>query len=207
MITSKLQLPNVTLICLTNQKFAEHKAAIDASCEQINFGAVKLIWDEKCTSIDEWNRKIVYELHQYINTSHALLIHGDGWVANPECWKEDWLQYDFAGSPFPLPIDDFSYRDIYGKVQRVGNSVGLRSKKLLELPAKLGLPWQPFHGFFNEDGWFSVGNRHIFEKEGCIFMPFEEALYFGREHELSENKMIDKTFVFHDFLGRNAMYK
>ncbi len=47
-----LKLPSVTLICLTNKDFEGHKKAIDKSCEGIEFGAVKMIWDEKCTSID-----------------------------------------------------------------------------------------------------------------------------------------------------------
>ena len=59
MTSSKIKLPDVTLICLTNQKFDEHKKAIDKSCQGIDFGAVKLIWDEKCNSIDEWNKKIM----------------------------------------------------------------------------------------------------------------------------------------------------
>lgn len=202
-----LELPQVTLICLTNKDFEGHKKAIDKSCEGINFGAVKLIWDEKCTSIGEWNRKIIYELGDYVDTEYALLIHNNGFVVHPECWKEEWLRYDFAGSPFPLPNDNFSYKDFKGNIQRVGNSVGLRSKKLLDLPKKLNLPWVPFHGFLNEDGWVSVGNRHIFELNGCKFMPFEEALHFGRETELPENKNIKDTFIFHNYLGRNIAYK
>ena len=52
---SKLQLPNVTLICLTNKYFEGHKKAIDKSCEGIEFGGVKMIWDEKITSINKCN--------------------------------------------------------------------------------------------------------------------------------------------------------
>jgi hypothetical protein len=50
-----------------------------------------------------------------------------------------------------LPSDDFSYRDIHGNIVSVGNSVSLRSKRLLELPIQLKLPWEPYHGFYNED--------------------------------------------------------
>src|SRR3990167_5668021 len=69
-----------------------------------------------------------------------------------------------------------SFRDVNGKIQRVGNSVGLRSKKLLDLPKKLNLEWKSFHGYFNEDGAISVNYRHIFEANGCKYMPFEEAI-------------------------------
>jgi hypothetical protein len=192
----KLQLPQITLVALTNKDFEGHKKAIDESCRGIEFGAVKIIWDEKCTSIDEWNRKIVYELGDYVDTPFALLIHADGYVINPELWDDKWLNYDFIGSPFPLPQDDFSYRDINGKIQRVGNSVSLRSKRLLDLPKKIGMEWKPFHGFYNEDGFISVNMRHVFEEHGCRFAPLEVAVYFGKEHEIPENAGL-KTFLFH----------
>jgi hypothetical protein len=191
-----LELPDVTLVALTNKDWDGHQEAFRKSCEKINFGAVKLIWDEKCTSIDIWNRKIVYELGQYVDTSHAILIHADAEIVHPELWDSSWLELDYLGSPFPLPTDDFSYRDINGDIQRVGNSVGLRSKKLMDLPKKLNMPWQEFHGYWNEDGYISVNMRHLFEKAGCKFGTFEQALKFGKEHSLPENEGVD-TFLVH----------
>jgi hypothetical protein len=191
-----LSLPNVTLICLTNKDFEGHKEALDRSCRGIEWGDVKLIWDEKCTSIDIWNRKIVYELGSYVHTSHAMLIHADGYVINPELWNPDWLDYDYIGAPFPLPTDDFSYRDINGVIQRVGNSVSLRSKRLMDLPSRAGMPWVPFHGFYNEDGYISVNMRHEFEAHGCKFAPLEVAVHFSKEHEIPENVGLE-TFAFH----------
>ena len=47
--------------------------------------------------------------------------------------------------------------------------------------------------------------RHIFEKHGCKFAPFEEALLFGREMPLPENKGL-KTFVYHKTIEENACY-
>ena len=35
---------------------------MDKSCEKINFGAAKIIWDEKCNSIEKWNEKMIKEL-------------------------------------------------------------------------------------------------------------------------------------------------
>lgn len=202
-----ISLPQVTLLCLTNKDFEGHKRALDKSSEGIEFGGIKLIWDEKIDSISKWNYEVFYNLGDYIQTDYALLIHSNGYIVHPECWKDEWLQYDFAGSPFPLPKDNYSYRDINGVLQRVGNSVGLRSKKLMQLPKKLGIEWKKFYGWDNEDGAISVNYRHIFEDNGCKFMPFEEALYFGREHELVENQHIEDTFVFHNYLGRNVRYK
>lgn len=189
-----LKLPNVTLICLTNKDFEAHKRAIDKSCESIEFGAVKLIWDEKCNSIDEWSRKIVYDLPKYVDTEFALLIHSDGHVINPELWNPDWLNYDFIGAPWPLPKDDFSYRDEEGTIRRVGNSVSLRSKKLMDRVAQF--PWESFHGFWNEDGFIAVNHVVELEKEGFKFAPLELAVHFSKEHEIPQNVGL-KTFAFH----------
>ncbi len=189
-----LNLPDVTLICLTNRNFEQHQYAIDKSCEKINFGAIKIIWDEKCTSIDEWNRKIIQDLYKYVDTTHALLIHPDGYVINAELWNDEWLKLDYIGSPWPLPTDDYSYRSESGKIQRVGNSVSLRSRKLMELASKR--EWKSYYGNSNEDGFISCHNREWLESQGCKFATFEQALHFGKEHELPENKDL-KTFTFH----------
>ena len=192
----KINLPNVTLICMTNAKLAEHQRALDISSEKIKFGAVKLIHRPDIDTIDKWNKAMVYELGSYVETEFAIVIHHDGYIINPELWNPDWLNYDYIGSPFPLPTDDFSYRDINGVIQRVGNSVGLRSKKLMDLPSKIGMEWKSFHGFYNEDGFISVNMRHVFEEHGCKFAPLDVAVHFGREHDIPENIGL-KTFLFH----------
>lgn len=191
-----LKLPDVTLIALTNQDFEGHKKAIDKSCENIEFGGVKIIWDEKITGIDEWNRKIIYELADYVSTDFALLVHADGYVINPEMWREEFLHYDYIGAPWPLPHDDYSYRTPKGELVRVGNSVSIRSKKLLEAPRKLGLEWRSYFGNTNEDGFLCVHHKEILEREGMKFAPLEVAKYFSKEHEIPENKGIE-TFAFH----------
>lgn len=191
-----ISLPNITLIALTNKDFEGHKKAIDESCEGIEFGAVKLIWDEKCNSIDEWNRKIIYELHNYVDTDFAMLIHADGYIIHPELWQEEWLNYDYIGAPWPLPQDEYSYRTPMGEVVRVGNSVSLRSKKLLHLPQRIGMEWKSFYGNTNEDGFLCVHNRDILEQSGIKFAPLEVAKHFSKEHEIEENKGLE-TFAFH----------
>ena len=199
-----LELPNVTLCCFGSEKYKDQQQqALDYSSAKVKFGAVKNIIVETNT-IDEWNRAVVFDLGDYIDTDFALLIHPDGGIAEPALWRDEWLNYDFIGSPFPLPTDDFSYRDINGVIQRVGNSVSLRSKKLLQLPKKLGMEWKPFHGFFNEDGYISVNMRHVFEEHGCRFAPYEEALIFGRETPLEDYE--GHTFVYHKNYGRNFKY-
>lgn len=201
-----VKLPNVTLCAIGSEKYREQQQnALDYSCIGIEFGAVKNIIVD-CNNIDEWNKIVVYDLGDYIETDFALLVHPDGFVVHPESWSDIFLEYDYIGSPFPLPTDSFSYRDIYGKIQRVGNSVSLRSKKLLRLPKQLNMEWRPFHGFYNEDGYVSVNMRHMYEGAGCKYAPIEVAKYFGRESEIPENANVHKPFVFHKHEGRNNCY-
>jgi len=189
-----ISLPKVTLICLTNKDFEGHKHAIDMSCMDIEFGAVKLIWDEKCTSIDIWNYKIINELYKYVDTEYCLLIHSDGYVIHPELWNDSWLSYDYIGAPWPLPNDDYSYRDDGGDIVRVGNSVSLRSRKLMERVSKF--PWKSYYSNTNEDGFISVHHRKELEREGFKFAPLDVAVHFSKEHEILENVGL-QTFCFH----------
>lgn len=195
-----LKLPDVTLILLTNRDFEGAKRAIDKSCEGIEFGAVKIIWDEKLNGIDSWNHKIIYDLPKYVDTSHALLIHQDGYVINPLKWEPNWLTLDYIGAPWPLPQDNFSYLDDIGRLQRVGNSVSLRSKKLMDAvaqtPQSYFWSFKDKYGNTNEDGYICCHNRFYLERLGCKFATLEQAVSFSKEHEITENKGVD-TFAFH----------
>ena len=218
--TQKLKLPNVTLVAMATRNVEETLQALIYSCQGVEFGKVKLLshytpygLDEsiefcridKIKDIDEWSYKIVYELNGYIDTDYALLVHADGFVVNPSAWRPEFLDYDYIGAPWPLPKDDFSYRDIHGSIVRVGNSVSLRSKRLLALPSQLPMPWEADHGFFNEDGFVCVKNKHIFEAHGMRFAPLEVAKYFSHEAMIPEIRNI-KPFAFHKWAGTNRCY-
>lgn len=194
MITVKL--PQITLIALTGlgYKTQEHIDALNKSCEGIEFGEVKLIQLAKVKNVETWNEAIIKELPKYINTTHCILIHGDGYIIGPDCWNDDWLNYDFIGGPWPLPTDDYSYRTPRGRLIRVGNSVSLRSKKLMDLVATQ--PMEYHYGNNNEDGQICVWERDWLEEQGCKFAPLSVAIHFSKEHEILENKNI-KTFAFH----------
>lgn len=216
----KIQLPNVTLVAMATRNVEETLKALVYSCKEIEFGRVKLLSHytpyglatnieftriEKIKSIDDWSYKIVYDLSQHIDTEFALLVHADGFVVNPSEWKDEFLGYDYIGAPWPLPTDDFSYRDIDGNIVRVGNSVSLRSKRLLDLPRKLNLPWESYCGFYNEDGFICVKNKHLYEAEGMKFASLEVAKYFSHEAMIPEVRNI-KPFVFHKWAGSNSIY-
>ena len=218
----KLHLPNVTLVAVATKEVEETLQALSYSSKDIQFGQIKLISDytpygldqhpeiqfiriKKMQSIDEWGQYVIYDLHKHIETAFALLVHADGFVVNPSMWRDEFLNYDYIGAPWPLPMDDFSYRDINGEIIRVGNSVSIRSKKLLELPSKLSSPWEPFHGNFHEDGFLCVKNRHIYKEHGIKYAPLDVAKYFSHEVMIPEIANIN-PFAFHKWAGTNKDY-
>lgn len=191
-----LNFPDITLVAISGigHKQKENLDALFKSQSGIKFGDVKYIMLDGISDINSWNHAVIFDLPKYIITSHALLVHGDGYVINPECWKDEWMELDYIGAPWPLPQDDYSYRDEEGVIQRVGNSVSLRSKKLMDLIATR--PMEFHYGNNNEDGQICCWNRKWLESQGCKFGTFEQALDFGKEWELPEHKG-RKTFTFH----------
>ena len=217
-INGKLQLPNVTLAAATSVKVRETIRALSYSMRGIDFGEVLLITHKKpaflpkgisyrhideMKSIDDFNYNMVYNLGDYIDTDYVLLVHYDGFVVHPEKWQDAFLDYDYIGSPWPLPKVEGTFLDANGNLCRVGNSVSIRSKRLLNYPKKAGIPFETDDGCMHEDGFLCVSIRHLLEAEGMRIAPLELAAQFGREHTIAENKGID-TFVFHKWWGENA---
>ena len=114
----KRKLPNVTLAAMTSVKIYETIKALVYSMQDIEFGQVVLITHRrpfslpkgitykhtsKLTDIDCFNYKMAYELGDYIDTDYVLLIHYDGFVVHPEKWRDEFLNYDYIGSPWPVP--------------------------------------------------------------------------------------------------------
>lgn len=217
----KQKLDRVTLVAVATKEVEETLKALRYSTLGIEFAEVLLLADfnpdpnasdfryetiKPFGDVGEWGRFIVFELYKHIKTDFILLVHADGFVVNPHKWDDDFLQYDYIGSPWPLPKDKFSFRDEDGNIVRVGNSVSIRSKKLLSLPKKLNLNWDmAAYGYFHEDGFVCAQHKKILESNGIKFAPLNLAARFGREKEIPENKYIE-PFVFHKWMGKNKKY-
>ena len=119
----KLQLPQVTLIAVTSVKIYETIRALTYSMQGIDFGEVVLVTHKKpfglpkgitykhtdrLTDIDRFNYLIAYELGSYVNTDYVILVHYDGFIVHPEMWRKEFLDYDYIGSPWPLPTAEHS---------------------------------------------------------------------------------------------------
>jgi hypothetical protein len=215
-----INLPQVTLVAVSSVRIEQTIKALEYSSKDIEFGSIKLISDiepsnlsnkisfnkiEKINNIDEWNYAIIYKLPTYIETDFCILIHDNGFIVNSNSWKDEFLKYDYIGAPWPLPVDNYSYRDINNNLIRVGNSVSLRSKKLLNVPLKHNLEWKRFHAYSNEDGFICCNYRHKYLEEGCVFADIDLAKYFSHESMIPEIQGI-KPFAFHNYLGTNNQY-
>ena len=213
----RLKLENVTLIAFTSIHLSTTIDALLYSSKDIDFGSVKLVSDikpndipllitheycDKISNIDEWNRAMVYDLHKYVDTEFAILIHDDGFIVNPMSWRSEFLDYDYIGAPWGHK----HLLDSKGKIIRVGNSVSLRSKRLMELPTIMNMKWERFDNNFNEDTQICVANRDMFLSEGMCFGDFEIAKYFSHEEYFTEFGDI-KPFAFHNFGGVNNKYR
>ena len=219
---AKIQLPNVTLTAVSSIRLPQTIKALKYSMRGIEFGEVALLCDEKpaflpkdidfrkidkISNIDEFNRFMVYDVHKYINTDYMMLIHYDGFIVNPDKWSDEFLKYDYIGAPWPVPPaeDKITFRDEDGTLYRVGNSVSIRSKKLMELPSAINLKWESFHGWYNEDGFICVNRRKVFEEHGCKYAPVDVAARFSRESDIPETEGIE-PFCFHKWSGNNSKY-
>lgn len=222
---SKIKLDNVTLVAVTSVNITSTIYALKYSMRGIDFYDSILIthkrpWNlppnisychvDKIDSIDKFNHFMVYDLWKYIHTDYVMLVHADGFVVHPEKWQPQFLNYDYIGAPWPLPDNPISYRDINGNICRVGNSVSIRSYRLLKLPTDIKMEWKPqlmSNGglMYNEDTFICVANRHLFEDHGMAIAPIEVAKYFARERMIPEALGIT-PFAFHKWAGANSSF-
>src|SRR5690606_6630134 len=111
-------------------------------------------------------------MHAYIHTSHALMIHPDGYILNPSAWDPAWLSYDYIGALWEFFTDN----------KKNGNGgFTLRSKKLLNAISDLAAKGiiQKFHP---EDHIICRVHRELLEKEyGIVFAPDEVCRKFSIE--------------------------
>ena len=152
------------------------------------FSGLKIVKIKPLKSFKEYNHFIIYELFKYIKTSHILLVQWDGFILNPKKWDNAFYKYDYIGAPFIPRANDFKYcRDKNNNFYSVGNGgFTIRSRSLLEAPAKFALEDNFEYTNFHEDGFFSVYHRKFLESKG-----------FALESLTSFNELIDLPLGFH----------
>lgn len=180
-----MKLPQVTICTLGSPKYEQaHQRALDLSCKEIEFGAVKNIINPELTTLDKYSKAMLFDLWKYIDTEFALVCQADGYVLRPEKWTNKFLEYDYIGAPW-TPKTHFTKE---GKEVRVGNGgFSLRSRKLLTAFVDLNLRFTDNGtGYWHEDGNICVYYRKVLEDYGIKFAPVKLAARFSTEIKVSE---------------------
>jgi hypothetical protein len=116
-------------------------------------------------------------------------------------WMMIFLKYDYIGAPWKKNLHFLAD----GTNVRVGNGgFSLRSKKILNAPSDLNLPFTDNGtGLFHEDGVLCVYHRKILEENGIKYAPVEIASMFSKERWCPDSKFF--TFGFHS--NRRNIFK
>jgi len=147
-------------------------------------------------------------LHYYVRWEYALVTQHDGFILHPENWRDEFLNYDYVGAPWP--------KDFGG--ERVGNSgFSLRSKAFLQACAEINIEhnneadceeakrFQQGVDAAADDIWMcrNPDVREAMTRFGLEYAPVDVAKFFSSEMEIPEIAFDDKqVFGFHDFSRR-----
>lgn len=192
-------LPHVTLVIVDTVNYALAIKAINKSLEQItparvvfftdigmNLPGIDVINIKHLYSKDDYSQFMIKELGKYkFTTSHMLVIQADGYVLDGDQWTDEFLKYDYVGSPW-LYIDG----------RNVGNGgFSLRSVELHKFLATDEF----IQCYNNEDDVICRMYRGYLEKKyHCTFAPEKLAHRFA--FELHQPK--HPTFGFHSFFHK-----
>lgn len=126
------KLPNVTLLGASSDYVGLKKSMLNCT-KFIEFGEVKILSHlnkpgvtkiEQIKSKAEYNKFILKNTTDYVDTDFVLIVQPDSWIVNPSAYSEEFLQYDYIGARWNWYKDE--------KV--VGNGgFSLRSKRLLDI--------------------------------------------------------------------------
>jgi glycosyltransferase involved in cell wall biosynthesis len=197
-----LHLPNVTLLIVDCVNFERAEFAINKSCENIKFGAVKILSHfggkdkrvtkiKPLTTIQEYSQFMIKELTDYFDTEYVLVIQHDGYVMNYKTWDIEFLNYDYIGATW-------WYKDGFN----VGNGgFSLRSKKLTNACANDEI----FSVCHPEDDVICRKHRKYLEnKYEMVFATDSIAKKFSIEGYRQEDNTYTNQFGFH---GLNILKK
>jgi hypothetical protein len=130
---------------------------------------------------------------QVVTTPHYLAIEWDSAVLNPPAWRNEWLEYDYIGAPWPPHLEP-GWPECDGETNAVGNGgfslQSLRYARAIKEGTEIfaGDP-----GMISSDMWPCRTLRPwLEEKHGIRFAPPRVAWDFS-----CENRIYSGQFGFH----------
>lgn len=189
----KLNLPGVSLLCVDTRFPDLALFSMQRSKEHVRFGEsvlvtrrgfqcsdpqIKLIEIPELKSTEAYSYWLLKELAGCFTCEHVLIVQWDSFVLNPNCWRDEFLYFDYIGAPWPK------------RSNPVGNGgFSLRSRRLVDTMSSLDLPV-----FHPEDEVICEHRRkELIEKFAVRFAPLELARQFSFELTLEHHP----TFGFH----------
>ena len=147
-------LKDVTLVTVTSVEIDSAANALLVSSEFCKFAAIKLLSPNKPIALHQsiehvsippmdfygYSKFMIEKLNQFVDTKFCLVIQSDGFIINPQMWRNEFLEYDYIGAPWPeiVTINNADFNEFSFNKNRVGNGgFSLRSKKLLEICSNL----------------------------------------------------------------------
>ena len=134
-----LDLPNVTLVATETRRHELARRTLLDAVSKINFGGVVISTNDparipipgaRYLDIPDWPTKNDCEKwHSWdgpkaATTSHVLLMEWDSGIWDTSVWRDEFLDYDFIGAPWP-----------HEKLQVGNGGFSLRSKRLSDFIA------------------------------------------------------------------------
>lgn len=164
----------VSLVCVdTTPRVDLASRAIKHCTDLATFDSVKLLTNDmsqphaikidRIDGVHGYSNFVARRLHEYVETSHCLIVQWDGYVLNPFAWQSRFLNFDYIGAA-------------YGNWVGIGG-FSLRSKRFLQIAAK----HRPNENAHPEDNFFSLKYRAEFEKMGIRYATHEVAQGFTIE--------------------------
>lgn len=218
-----IKLPNITLVAICgNEKYLSGTIKAAKICSKnIDFGSIKILSNTisnidgieivKIQDLDQeaYSRFSIYQLPEYISTEYCLTFQWDGFIINPNLWKDEFLNYDYIGAPW-----------LNEKNNNVGNGgFSLRSQKFMQAAKTLNYnskiqfqPHIPAGQLITPEDWFVCNYSYNEMKNmGINFADIGTAYAFSVEHP-SVNKFYNRndiqtynSFGFHGSFNVAAM--
>ncbi len=198
-----MNLKDVTLVCVEGVNSENALKVLRISRRDLDFGKVKLVATYKPKVMTDgieyeeipsmtaagYNKFILRNLNDYIDTKYCVLIQTDGFIINPQLWDDEYLKYDYIGAPWKYNqhiqtkyIDEEMRKRNPKDVNLVGNGgFSFRSKKLLEETANCPVEFEARYGLHLEDIYICVNNYDYFIDAGIKFAPVELANKFSND--------------------------
>ena len=206
---------SLTALRVSHEKFhfdkvvcAVHELTDDIQSQLFSFCPEAEVHEVGLASAEDYNKYIVSSLNDVIDTEYVLTVQGDGFILDGEAWDDNFLNYDYIGSPWGPRLPQFGGLPLPVATRRVGNGgFSLRSKKFLEASAKL--EYDPAWGTAKqtvEDAFLCWLSANELESSFDIkYAPVDVAIRFSVECTgVPEAEHIDKerpetydTFGFH----------